>query len=253
MIAYFTDDGQIQGSSVRVNTQSGMATAWRGDPPTVAVSSDDTVFVGWTGRAESDSGHATNLYLSSSRDHGQTFSAPVTVNDDTKPGVHGMHSLGIGDDGRIYLAWLDEHNITPMPMKDMKMNGKSSGHHMESNRELFFAASTDGGHTFTPNQRVATDVCPCCKTALAVNSDGRVYVSWRQVLPGDLRHIAVSSSPDQGKTFSSPVIVSDDQWVLAGCPVSGSTLSVDKNGTLSVVVFRRQEWRDRSLLVPIEG
>jgi hypothetical protein len=126
MIAHFTDDGLMQGSSVRVNTQSGMATAWRGDPPTVAVAPDHTVLVGWTGRTESESGHATNLYLSSSRDRGQTFSAPVKVNDDTKPGTHGMHSLGIGNDGRIYLAWLDERNITPMPMKDMKMEGKSS-------------------------------------------------------------------------------------------------------------------------------
>jgi hypothetical protein len=33
------------------------------------------------------------------------------------------------------------------------------------------------------------------------------------------------------------VIVSDDQWVLAGCPVSGATLSVDKSGTLSVLWY----------------
>jgi hypothetical protein len=93
---------------------------------------------------------------------------------------------------------------------------------MESNRELFVSSSSDGGHTFTPNRQVATDVCPCCKTALAIGPEGRVYLSWRQVLPGDLRHIAVSSSADGGKSFTESKIVSDDQWVLAGCPVSGS-------------------------------
>jgi hypothetical protein len=41
----------------------------------------------------------------------------------------------------------------------------------------------------------------------------------------------------QGKTFSPAVIVSDDQWVLAGCPVSRSKLPVDNNGTLSVLWF----------------
>jgi len=237
MIAHFNIEGQMQAPPVRVNDQPGTATAWRGDPPTVVIAADQTVFVGWTKQVESESGHATDIYLSSSRDFGQTFPVAVKVNDDTKPAVHGMHSLAIGKDGRIYVAWLDERNLKPIAMKDMKMNASTSGHHMESNRELFFSFSTDGGHTFARNQRVVTNACPCCKTALAVSSDGHLYVSWRQVLPGDLRHIAVSSSIDQGKTFSPAVIVSDDQWVLAGCPVSGSSLSVDNNGTLSVLWF----------------
>ena len=237
MIARFKGDGQMQGPAVRVNSQPGIATAWRGDPPTVAVASDQTVFVGWTARVDSESGHAADIYLSSSKDHGQTFGVPVKVNDDPKPAVHGMHSLTVAKDGRIYVAWLDERNVAPMPMKDMKMDAKTSGHHMESNRELFIASSTDGGHTFTRNQRVATNVCPCCKTALAVNSDGRLYLSWRQVLPGDFRHISVASSSDHGHTFTTPLIVSDDQWVLAGCPVSGATLSALEDGSVRVLWY----------------
>jgi hypothetical protein len=235
MIAQFTGDGRMQGPAVRVNPQPDIATAWRGDPPTVAIAPDQTVFVGWTARVQSEAGHATDLYLSSSRDRGRTFSAPVKVNDDAKPAVHGMHSLAIGDDGRIYVAWLDERNIAPL--QDMKMNAKTAGSHMESNREVFISSSTDGGRTFAPNQRVATEACPCCKTALAVAPDGRPFVGWRQVLPGDLRHIAVASSADQGKTFAPAKIVGDDQWVLAGCPVSGPSLSVDKNGVLRVLWY----------------
>jgi hypothetical protein len=146
-----------------------------------------------------------------------------------------MHSLAIANDGRIYVAWLDERNVTPM--KDMKMDAKSGGHHMESNREVFIASSGDGGRTFSANQSVATNACPCCKTALAVNADGRLYVSWRQVLPGDFRHIAVTSSADQGMKFTTPVIVSDDQWVLTGCPVSGATLSAGADGNPRVLWY----------------
>jgi hypothetical protein len=175
--------------------------------------------------------------LSSSRDHGQTFNAPVKVNDDSKPAVHGMHSLAVAKDGRVYLAWLDERNVTPMPMKDMKMDGSTAGRHMESNREVFAASSNDGGRTFSTNQKVATNACPCCKTALAVSSDGRLFVSWRQVLPGDFRHIAVANSSDQGKTFTTPVIVSDDQWVLTGCPVSGAALSITSDGVVRALWY----------------
>ncbi len=61
--------------------------------------------------------------------------------------------------------------------------------------------------------------------------------SWRQVLPGNLRHIAVAFSSDRGQTFTAPVIVSDDQWMLAGCPVSGSSLAVSKDGTLHLLWY----------------
>jgi hypothetical protein len=237
MIARLSSDGQMESAPVRVNSQPGIATAWRGDPPTVAVAPDRTVFVGWTAKPDSASGHATDIYLSASRDNCRTFAEPVKVNDDTRPAVHGMHSLAIGKDGRIYVAWLDERNISPEPAMDEKTNQRTSGHHMESNREVFIASSTDGGHAFSPNQRVATNVCPCCKTALAVDNDGRVYLSWRQVLPGDFRHIAVASSIDQARSFSEMKIVSDDQWMLAGCPVSGPSLALSADGTLRVLWY----------------
>lgn len=113
---------------------------------------------------------------------------------------------------------------------------------MESNRELYLSYSTDGGRTFSANRRVATEACPCCKTALAVAADGMLYAGWRQVLPGSFRHIAVAASTDGGMTFSQPVIVSDDHWVLQGCPVSGPSLSVERaSGSLKVVWYAAGE------------
>ena len=237
MLGRFTSDGQSQGSPVRVNPLSRAATAWSGDPPVVFVAPDQSILVSWTAKVESAAGHATDLFVSVSRDEGRTFSKPVKVNDDTKTADHGLHSLTVDRDGRIYVAWLDERNVTPAPAHDAKMQQASSGHHMESNREVFIASSVDGGRTFSANQRVATNVCPCCKTALAVSADGRVYVSWRQVLPGNFRHIAVTSSADHGKTFSEPQIVSNDQWMLAGCPVSGPALAVTPDGSLHVLWY----------------
>lgn len=237
MIARFDSAGTMRGSATRVNTQPGIATAWRGDPPTVVVTPDGQIHVGWTGRVETPTGHAANIYLSTSSDAGKSFGPPIKVNDDPKPAMHGMHSLAIGAGGLVYMAWLDERNLSPMPAKDANMSAKTSGHHMESNREVFVATSSDGGRSFTPNRRVATNVCPCCKTSLAVAQDGRLYLSWRQVLPGDFRHISVASSNDAGKTFSPAVIVSDDQWALAGCPVSGASLAVDHDGKLSALWY----------------
>ena len=235
MLARYDSEGATSGSPVMVNQQKGVATAWRGDPPSVAVA-DKSVYVLWTARVESNGKKGTDLYFSVSHDQGKSFASPVKVNDDKLPGAHGMHSLAVANDGKIYAAWLDERNIIqPKPSKH------AGGHHMESNRELFVAQSTDGGKTFSANRKVAENVCPCCKTALAVSPDGTLYASWRQVLPGNFRHIAVASSTDGGASFSSPVIVSDDKWMLQGCPVSGPSLSADASGTLKVVWYAAGE------------
>ena len=235
MLARFDGEGATSGSPVMVNQQAGVATAWRGDPPSIAVS-NNSVYVLWTSRVEANGKKGTNLYLSVSHDQGKTFAAEVKVNDDKEPAAHGMHSLAVTGDGKIYVAWLDERNIrAPEPSQ------QAAGHHMESNSELFIAQSTDGGKTFSKNQKVAENSCPCCKTALTVSTDGTLYASWRQVLPGNFRHIAVASSTDGGASFSSPVIVSDDKWMLQGCPVSGPSLSTGADGTLKVVWYAAGE------------
>lgn len=230
------EPGKTPAAAVRVNPQAGTATAWRGDQPSVAVGKNGSVYLVWTERVEVDGKKGTNLYLSVSSDLGQTFAAPVRINDDKVLADHGMHSLAVANDGRIYVSWLDERNIVaPKP------STKAEGHHMESNRELFIADSTDGGRTFSRNRKIASEACPCCKTATVIASDGTIYVGWRHVLPGDFRHIAVTSSTDAGATFSKPVIVSDDKWVLHGCPVSGPSLSVADNGTLKVLWYAAGE------------
>jgi hypothetical protein len=149
-----------------------------------------------------------------------------------------MHSLAVGGDGRVYVAWLDERDIEPVQADPSKA---PSHMHTESNRAVYFAASSDGGRTFTRNRRVATEACPCCDTALAVSGEGRVYVGWRQVLPGEFRHIAVASSEDGGETFNAPTVVSDDRWELRGCPVSGPALAAGEGGAVRVLWYTAGE------------
>lgn len=220
------------GEPARVNPTPGEATAWRGDAPSVAVSTDGAIYVLWTARADG-AAQATTLYLSASRDGGRSFGEPARVNDDSKPGVHGMHSLVLGEGGRVYVAWLDERNVPA----DAEGAHEKMPMHGEHNREVFFSHSADGGRTFSKNLRVASEACPCCKTSLAASRDGRVYVGWRQVLPGDFRHVAVASSADGGETFGEPSVVSDDRWELRGCPVSGPALAAVDGGRLTVVWF----------------
>jgi hypothetical protein len=249
-------NGQRRGEPLRVNPRPNNATAWRGDQPTIKVGRDGAIFVGWTERVAVEKGAANNLYLSVSRDGGRTFDAPVKVNDDTVPASHGMHSLAVDDAGRVFFAWLDERYLASKKEstklgEGFRFENAAFFHHTdkaaEPNAEVYFAASSDGGKTFSANKKIAGDVCPCCKTTLVTGADGKIYASWRQVLRGDFRHIAVASSADSGKSFSSPVIVSDDKWQINACPVSGSALALDAENNLTVAWFTAGEAGKRGL------
>lgn len=234
----FAPDSKPLGEKVRVNPAPGTVKAWRGDPPTVKVGKDGTVFIGWTVKVDSGEKPANDLVLSVSRDGGKSFEAPVRVNDDTAPASHGMHSLELDKDGRVYVAWLDERNVKVQPdHHDAPAATSMMLHHkeeVEPNSEVFFSVSTDGGKTFSPNKKLASEVCPCCKTSMAVGPDGKLYISWRQVLPNGYRHIAVASSPAGGGAFSTGKIVRDDKWKIDACPVSGSSMLVGANGVLVI-------------------
>src|SRR5919205_537434 len=57
-LARFDREGRPVAEAARVNPSEGEATAWRGDPPDVAVAPDGTVYVAWTARDRGAS-HAT--------------------------------------------------------------------------------------------------------------------------------------------------------------------------------------------------
>ncbi len=221
---------------VRVNPVPGQVKTWYGDPPTIAAGPEGKIYVAWTAKYP-DGERGTILYMSGSRDGGASFDEPVRVNDDAEPASHGMHSMAVAPDGKIYFAWLDERYLkgktaaTPTPHGGHGNSNVNAGPHpeeaeVEPNAELYFAQSNDG-KTFSGNRRLAGEVCPCCKTATVISEKGRVAIGYRKVFDGEFRHIAVTSLNDFGDAWSQPVQVSDDGWRINACPVSGPALRFD--------------------------
>lgn len=149
-----------------------------------------------------------------STDGGAHWTAPATVTDDSVFGSHNFHALHAGADGTLYASWLDGRA------------GRSGA---------YLASSTDGGTTWSANQRVAPgEACPCCRTAIATAADGTLYLAWRKVSADSVRDIVVARSADHGKSWSAPRTVHDDNWVFNACPHAGPSLAVDSAGTLHV-------------------
>jgi hypothetical protein len=157
---------------------------------------------------------AAALRHTSSRDGGRTWAAPVSVTDDGDFGSHNFHALHVARDGRAYVSWLDGRT------------GQSGA---------YITWSTDGGATWAANVRVSVDeACPCCRTAIASDSAGVLYLAWRTVMPGNIRDIVVARSADGGVTWSPPVRVHADDWVYPGCPHAGPSMTVDDQHRLHI-------------------
>jgi hypothetical protein len=82
---------------------------------------------------------------------------------------------------------------------------------------------------------VTGGVCYCCKTALVGGAGGSIYAAWRHVYPGNLRDMAFTLSRDGGRTFAPPVRVSEDKWMLEGCPADGPSMAVDSRNRIHIV------------------
>jgi hypothetical protein len=158
---------------------------------------------------------AAALRFVRSTDGGAHWSAPVSVTDDSTFGSHNFQALYAGHDGTLYASWLDGRT------------GKSA---------VFLTRSTDGGKTWSPNERVEAngEACPCCRTTMASAPDGTLYLAWRKVFPGNVRDIVVARSTDNGASWQEPVRAHADDWVFDGCPHAGPSLQVDDAGRVHI-------------------
>jgi hypothetical protein len=109
-------------------------------------------------------GTSTNreVYVIKSVDGGTTWSTPVQVNDVTT-GMQRMVEMHIDADDTIHVAWLDARN---------------------SEWDIYYSHSTDGGATFSSDVRITTEGFPLTFTrpgdyfTLRSGPTGKLYIVW---------------------------------------------------------------------------
>ena len=252
-LSHLDAKGALMGPRVRVNHVAGEAAGHAQAPPQVAVGPDGTVYVAWlTQRAvEGRRFPASDIRLARSEDGGKTFQPAIMVNEEAGiPTSHHFHNLAVGPDGTVYVSWLDatardraalNAKLTP---SHHHHGGAASDEDPLPGTELHVARSIDGGRSFDPGVVVARGTCQCCRTALAVSQTGILFVGWRHIFEGRIRDIALARSADGGRTFSEPVIVHEDAWMIDGCPHSGPAISVEAAGGVHVVWYTGADGRE---------
>jgi hypothetical protein len=230
------DGGRAFAAPVRVNNIKGDARLNGEQPPHAALvpraGHEPAVIVVWTTKGA----NGTKLLQSRSDDGGRSFTPGALVPGSDAAGNRGWEAIAVEPGGRVDAVWLDHREMakdTSMAAShhDHKSADKPDGVAMAQQSKLFFA-SLDG--TAAP-RAVTGGVCYCCKTALVGGSGGSIYAAWRHVYPGNLRDMAFTQSRDGGRTFAPPVRVSEDKWMLEGCPDDRPSMAVDGRKRIHIV------------------
>jgi len=229
------DGGRTFDTPLRVNDVEGAARLNGEQPPRLALidrqGREPVIVVVWT----ASGAEGTRLLHSRSEDGGRSFVAAMGVPGADAAGNRGWEAIAAAPGGRVGAVWLDHRGTAGG-------SGEASAHH-----EHAAGNATDGVARaqlsklyFAPldassaPQAITGGVCYCCKTTVAAGADGSFFAAWRHVYPGNVRDIAFTVSRDGGRTFAAPLRVSDDQWVLNGCPENGPAMAIDAQQRIHV-------------------
>jgi len=136
------------------------------------------------------------ILYSISKDKGLTWTTPEKISNDSLSIDQRYFSVAILPNGNVGAIWLDNRYKT-------SENGSS----------LFFA-ELDSTGKFIGEKIIAETVCECCRTNITVSSDGKYNVTYRDIFQDSIRDISYINSVDYGKSFSSPVRINADNWVI---------------------------------------
>lgn len=208
-------DGRARAAPVDVS-RSPDTFSWM---PRIAAGGPDTLHLLWQEIIFSGGSHGGDILYARSLDGGRSFSQPVNLSRslggdgkgrlDRDTWSNGSLDLAVGADGKVFAAWTDYDGA------------------------LWLARSRDGGRSFTPPQRIAgDDKRPARGPALALGGD-KVWLAWT-VGEDPNADIRVSSSLDDGASFSPPVLVG-----ARAARADAPRLAFDRDGRLHLVYMEQ--------------
>ena len=161
------------------------------------------------------------LLLGGQSDNALSAPTNILVNESTPGGQH-LPSIALGPSNQIYIVWVDCRNDPTC----------------ETDTDIYFARSMDGGLSFDPSVLVSVDSGSAFANAPRIVTDNNIiYVVWHDNRAGaDSWDVYLSKSVDGGTTFLPEVMVNT--------PISNvwqyePDLAVDGDGNIYVSWTRK--------------
>ncbi len=214
------DAGASYGEPVKANAEP-EAIAADGESRPKLVAKAGVLYISWTRSLEKPM--TGDIRFSRSLDGGRSFSPAVTVNDNREIISHRFDAMAANGKGQVYIAWLDK--------RDQSEARKAGAEYLGA--ALYYAVSDDGGKTFRRNVKIADHSCECCRTAMALDTDGIPVVVWRHIFDGNIRDHAIAKL--DGK--ATAMRLSHENWNIAACPHHGPSVSIGPDGAYHAAWF----------------
>lgn len=220
LLVFWSDDGGKNFSiPVQATPEPENILADGENRPRIAIANDGTVLLTWVQSLPQK--YSGNVRFARSTDSGQTFSPPITLNDDGRITSHRFASMAIDGMGRVVIAWLDARDRDMAKERGEAFSGVS----------IYTARSSDNGASFGPNRRFQTHTCECCRIALTWTPDGPVAF-WRNIFGTNTRDFAIANLDKGGIRRAT-----DDDWQIDACPHNGGSMASGYGDQLHLVWF----------------
>ncbi len=180
--------------------------------PKIQADGQGHVYLTWTQNLEKR--YAGHIRFSRSSDGGKSFSEPATVNDDLSQIGHRFDGLALGEQGEIFIAWVDARDKEQAKAEHSDFEGAS----------LYYTWSDNAGQSFYPNKLAAPHSCECCRLAIEIDHGNLPVILWRQVAGGIRDHALLKFS--DWRTPGAVSRASNENWKIDACPHHGPALSI---------------------------
>lgn len=171
------------------------------DPPRLGVARSGELRLSWS-RGDERERFGQQIQLLEGNAEGLAWSESYSPHAGQPAAEYGFVSLGSGDAFR-QVIWLDGRETVDGGNGNMQLRTAEWG---------------------AEDQVLDSDVCSCCQTAMTVTDEG-ILLAYRDHSATEIRDIAVIRQTSSG--WSESMIVHDDRWKIAGCPVNGPALAAD--------------------------
>ena len=234
--------------------------------PQLAIDGDKSVYAVY--------GMGGAVYVSASRDRGESFAAPVKVGEREKPalGMRRGPRIAVHDgvltvttishaDGDLVAYRSDDrgrHWGAQVHVNDVSGSAREGLHAMAAapngtlacawldgrtkGTKIYAATSGDGGASWSANRLVyaspSGSVCECCHPSLAFAGNGRLIAMFRNSL-GGARDMYTCTSSDLGATWGPATKLGTGTWPLNACPMDGGCFAMQPEGGIAAV-WRRE-------------
>ena len=218
-------------------------------------------------------GHAGDVFVTSSKDHGATFSDPVRVAHMPQLMVgnrRGPRIAAVGD--RITVTMIAHEMVAftsadggatwsgPVTINDVPNSAHEGLHDLAGSRdgelfvtwldlrngktELWGATSKDAGRTWGKNEFVYKSpdksICECCHPSVLFDGAGNLAVMWRNSIEG-ARDMWLLTRPKGATQFTGARKLGEGTWKINGCPHDGGSIVALGDGRFGAVWQRAGE------------